>query len=124
MTLEMLPMRFAVCKLKDFTRADPALPFCFCARTEAECSWVGPEEDVPENVLQREDGWRAFRVAGQLDFSLVGILSQISGVLARARVGIFAISTFDTDYILTKEENWQTALDALREAGFALKELL
>jgi len=124
MTLELLPVRLSVCKLRDFSEIDLSLPYCFCTRTDTEFSWVGPTDAAPESAMQREDGWRALRVAGQLDFSLVGILAQLSSVLAQAGVGIFAVSTFDTDYILTKEENWQRALSALQEAGFAMKEIL
>jgi hypothetical protein len=72
---------------------------------------------VPAITVARSDGWRAFRVAGTLDFSLVGILAALSKTLADAGVGIFAISTFDTDYILTKAEDFDRALAALRAAG-------
>ncbi len=66
----------------------------------------------------REDGWRAFRIEGVLDFSLTGILSAISGILAENGIGIFAVSTYNTDYILVKAENLVKALDVLREAGY------
>ena len=68
---------------------------------------------------KREDGWRVFRVEGPLDFSLVGVLSRISGALARAGVGLFALSTFDTDYILVRAGQAARAEDALRRAGFS-----
>ena len=71
---------------------------------------------------EREDGWRAFRIQGMLDFSLIGILSDISRILAENKIGIFAISTFNTDYILTKEENYQKALDVLSRAGYKIVE--
>ena len=67
------------------------------------------------------DGWRALRVAGTLDFSLTGILSKLATVLADAGVGIFAISTYDTDYILVKAENLDRATAALNKAGYALQ---
>ena len=59
---------------------------------------------MPKDALERDDGWRAFRIQGVLDFSLIGILSAISAVLAENHIGIFAVSTYNTDYILTKEE--------------------
>lgn len=74
-------------------------------------------DEVPLNVIKRDDGWKAFRIQGNLDFSLIGILSEISGLLAKNEIGIFAISTFNTDYILTKKENYQKALDILDNAG-------
>ena len=60
-------------------------------------------DNVPANVTERDDGWKAFRIQGILDFSLIGILSRIAGILAENEIGIFAVSTFNTDYILTKK---------------------
>ncbi len=65
-----------------------------------------------------EDGWRALRVKGVLDFSLTGILAKISGILANAKIGIFAVSTYNTDYILMKKENFEKALNVLSDAGY------
>ena len=79
-------------------------------------------DSVPANTTEREDGWRAFRIQGVLDFSLIGILADISRILAENKIGIFAISTFNTDYILTKEENYQKALDVLSRAGYTIVE--
>ena len=76
---------------------------------------------MPENTAVRDDGWRAFRVQGVLDFSLIGILSRISAVLAESGVGIFAISTYNTDYILTKRDNWEMALQAIKKAGWGMR---
>ena len=84
MRMEVLPTRFSVCKVADFTGVDPDRPFTFTARTDGERSLVCPEGDVPSNTLERADEWRALRVCGQLDFSLVGILSRISSALADA----------------------------------------
>ena len=77
-----------------------------------------------KNTVNRDDGWRAFRICGQLDFSLIGILARISGILASNEVGIFAISTYNTDYILTREENCEKAIKALKEAGYKFQENL
>ena len=81
-------------------------------------SLVCPTALVPENAFSREDGWRAFRICGQLDFSLTGILAKISKKLADAGIGIFALSTYNTDYILIKEENYARALELLCSDGF------
>ena len=75
---------------------------------------------APANTIEREDGWRAFRIEGVLDFSLIGILSKISTLLADAGIGIFAVSTFNTDYILTKAENFERALQILKERGYSI----
>ena len=77
-----------------------------------------PAELVPENTTDRDDHWKAFRICGVLDFSLIGILAAISRVLADSEIGIFAISTYNTDYVLTKEENYDSAVLALKEAGY------
>lgn len=117
MTVEVLPQKFSVCKVEVVAPALFAEPFCFVGRTERELSLVCETDRTPGNALAREDGWRAFRIAGQLAFSLVGILAELSGILAAAQVGIFAMSTYDTDYILVRENQLPTALEALRAGG-------
>ena len=76
------------------------------------------EADVPPSALVRSDGWRGFRIEGMLDFSLVGVLAKLSAVLAQSGVGIFAVSTYNTDYILTKADDYPQALEALKRAGY------
>lgn len=78
--------------------------------------------DVPQNVIQRDDGWKGFRIQGILDFSLVGILSKIAEILAESSISIFAISTYNTDYVLIKKENYQKALDILELSGYEIAE--
>lgn len=123
MTLELLPQTFTVCKVRDLKDIDLFPDYCFVGKTETECSLVCPAEHVPPNTLDREDGWRSLRVEGQLDFSLIGILSGISAILAKAQVGIFVISTFDTDYILLKEVQLSTAVEALEKQGIPVREI-
>ena len=119
--LEPIPGQFSVCKVTDYHSISLEHPFCFTGRTDEEKSLVCPVSLVPENTVSRDDGWRAMRVAGKLDFSLTGILAGIADVLAARRIGIFAISTYHTDYILTKEENFDQALTALQQAGYRVK---
>ena len=85
-----------------------------------ENSLVCLQEEVPENTIEREDHWKAFRIQGILDFSLIGILSEISTLLAKNSIGIFAISTYNTDYILMKEEQFENAVRILAEAGYRI----
>lgn len=88
------------------------------ARTHDELSLVCATSFVPEmGVFTREDDWCAFRVAGTMDFSLTGIIAQISDPIARAGIGIFVVSTFDTDYILIKENNVRASIEAWRRHG-------
>ena len=117
MKLEVLPQTFSVCKVADYGGVDLGASFVFTGATDGEKSLVCSTAFVPANTVARSDGWRAFRVAGTLDFSLVGILAALSKTLADAGVGIFAISTFDTDYILTKAEDFDRALAVLRAEG-------
>lgn len=121
-TIELLSGEFSICKLEDYSQLDLSGEFCFTGRTDSEYSLVCPAGEIPANALARDDGWRAFRIRGTLDFSLVGILAGIAGILAAEDVGIFAISTFDTDYILTRRENLGRAFAALAAAGYAIEE--
>ena len=90
----------------------------FVGKTPDELSLVCETALVPENTCAREDGWRALRVEGTLEFSLIGILSSITSVLAQAKISVFCVSTFDTDYVLVKEEKLADALTALTRAGY------
>ena len=117
MKIKRLQGDFTVCKVADFYEADLQAKYCFIGKTEEENSLVCRTEDVPGNTLEREDGWRAFRIEGILDFSLTGILADISSLLAQEGIGIFAVSTFNTDYILVKKENEMAALDKLHKSG-------
>lgn len=116
--IEVLPWDFTVCKEKDYSGVNPEEDFCFIGKTDGEKSLVCLTDRVPANTTEREDGWRGLRVAGTLDFSLVGILADISGILASCGVSIFALSTFDTDYVLVKKKNLRIAVDALVYEGF------
>lgn len=120
-TIEPLNVELSVCKVRDYSQVDICKPFCFTGSTDEEFSLVCPTEIVPDNTTERDDGWRAFRIVGVLDFSLVGILAGISEILAANGIGLFAVSTYNTDYILTKAENFDRALDVLRNAGYTIK---
>lgn len=123
MTIQTLKYNFSVCKVKDYSQTDINAKFCFIATTDEEKSLVCPAEVVPQNTIERDDGWKAFRIAGTLDFSLIGILSKISALLAENKIGIFAVSTYNTDYILTKECNFNKAISVLHNAGYEVCEI-
>lgn len=72
---------------------------------------------MPPNRTKDEPGWRAFCIEGQLDFSLIGILAQISTLLAQHEISIFVVSTFNTDYFLVKAASLSRAISVLGEAG-------
>ena len=119
--LEPLEPRFSVCKVTDYSGIDLTEPFCFTGATDEENSLVCPEALVPDNTTERDDGWKGFRIVGTLEFSMIGILARISKILASNGIGIFAVSTYNTDYIFTKEENFEKALTALSESGYGMK---
>ena len=120
MRIRPLAYDFAVCKVQDYSGVNLESPFCFIGKTDEERSLVCLAQDVPANATHREDGWRAFGIEGELDFSLIGILARICGILAEKEIGVFAVSTFNTDYILVKAEHFDGALSALAEAGYQI----
>ena len=120
MVLKALTYDLTVCKVDSAEKLDLTAGFYFIGKTDDELSLVCLTCSVPAQTLAREDGWRAFCVEGPLDFSLVGILAKISAVLADAGIGIFAVSTYDTDYVLVKEPDFECAADALVAAGYGV----
>ena len=122
MELKKLPYRLSVCKISDIAAIDLQKEFYFIGRTDEELSLVCRTEDVPAHTIECDDGWRGFRIQGVLDFSLIGILSKLSAILAEHKIGIFAVSTYNTDYILVKEENYDRALSALAAQGYIVTE--
>lgn len=121
MELEKIPYKLTVCKVKDVSCINMNAGFYFVGKTDEELSLVCRTEDTPQDTTERDDGWRGFRIKGVLDFSLIGILSRISGILAEHEIGIFAVSTYNTDHILVKEENFEWALSVLCAEGYSVK---
>ena len=120
MQLKFLRSDFSVCKLRDLSRLNLSSGFYFLAKTNDELSLVCFTEDVPDNALTADHDWKAFRIEGQLDFSLVGILSRIAAILAVNNISIFAVSTYDTDYILVKSHHVEEAREALGAEGYEI----
>ncbi len=120
MEIKIIEQEFSVCKVKDLSEVDLSAEYCFLSKTDEELSLVCSTKSVPDNIVECDNDWRAFRIQGILDFSLIGILSKISTLLAENRIGIFAISTYNTDYILTKEENFNSAIAILRDNGYEI----
>jgi hypothetical protein len=123
LTLDLLADELAVCRLP----VDTAIPnwawsgeLTSITSSDDELSMVCAADPVPDDV-QHIPGWRALRVHGQLDFGLVGILAGLSKALADAGISIFAISTYDTDYILVRGEQLEGAVEALKSAGYAVQ---
>ncbi|WP_238883609.1 ACT domain-containing protein [Clostridium sp. YIM B02551] len=117
--LKLLEKFYGVCRLS----AEDEIPrwalqsdIYSITKTHDELSIVCNEENIPEGI-ECEKQWRALKVQGPLDFSLIGILSTISSALAQHKISIFAISTYDTDYILVKDDKRNEAVQALKAIG-------
>ncbi len=124
MKLTVLPELLAICRMAP-DEALPAWaaggPFLSVTRTADELSVVCSQSAVPRAVTH-DPGWRALRVAGPLDLSLIGVLLSIAQPLADAGISLFAVSTFDTDYILVKEASLPQAVAALTAEGHTVDE--
>ena len=119
LTLTVLPETLAICRLS----VDEAVPdwamlgeFVSITHTNDELSIVCAEDNAPADV-KADRGWRALKVEGPLDLALTGIVASLADPLAKAQINIFAVSTFDTDYLLVKGYNLPSACDVLRRAG-------
>ena len=122
MKLKKLPYELTVCKIEDISKINFDDDICFVGKTDEELSLVCRTEDAPAETVERDEGWRGFRIEGVLDFSLIGILSKLSTILAENKIGIFAVSTFNTDYILVKAENFERAMQVLVAEGYEVVE--
>ncbi|WMJ90587.1 ACT domain-containing protein [Anaerocolumna sp. MB42-C2] len=120
MVIKVLSPVFSVCKIPDLSMVNMRDDYVFIGKTEEELSLVCDTNYIPSNYTDREDNWRVFKIQGQLDFSLIGILSKITKILADNKIGVFAVSTYNTDYILVKEENLSLATKSLAEAGYGI----
>lgn len=121
MRLQVIDGKFSVCKVENLRAVNFNVPWLFVGKTDAEISVVCLTADVPHATLAREDGWRALRVAGQMAFGLTGVMAGLSTVLAQAGISLFAVSTFDTDYLLIKAENLAPAVKALEAGGYTVE---
>ena len=122
MEIEILEPALTVCQVSSAADIDLSRELYFIGRTDEEISLVCPTVEAPAHTLAREDGWRGFRIKGVLDFSLVGILSRLSSLLAEHGIGLFAVSTYNTDYILVKEDRLAQARAVLIDAGYTVTE--
>ncbi len=118
MEIKKIHQNFSVCQVEDYSLVNLDSEYNFIGKTDEEKSLVCLTREVPANTIRREDGWKAFRIQGVLDFALVGILAKIATVLAENGISIFAVSTYNTDYVLIKAENYQKGMDVLRAAGY------
>jgi hypothetical protein len=120
--LEILEPLFGIVKLEQNSNIPKWVAneyFYSITKTAAEISVVCLQRNIPDNKICEKD-WKVIKIAGSLDFSMVGIISKLSTVLADGGISIFVISTYDTDYILIKKRDIENTIELLKEAGYNL----
>jgi hypothetical protein len=125
LTITILTDTFAICRLspaEDVPEWAMIGEFVSITHTADELSIVCTEENVPSEV-KADRGWRVLKVEGPLDLALTGVLASLANPLAEAKINIFAVSTFDTDYLLVKGYNVDRACEVLRQAGHVVAQV-
>jgi uncharacterized protein len=120
LTLKFLKGKYGVCRLDKSDSTPPWVnpnDFYSITKTSNELSIVCSQDNIPNDIKYEKD-WRILKIEGPLDFSLVGILSKISSILAQKGISIFAISTYDTDYILVKDKDMDNAIESLVQENY------
>lgn len=123
MRLRFLADNYSVCQLvsdepiPDWINVKNDGPIVAVLRTQEELTVVAPSHCVPTGI-KSSDGWRCFRVVGEMEFDIVGVIAGISKVLAESKIPIFSLSTYDTDYFLVANDNCELAQAALTESGY------
>ncbi|MDL2060266.1 ACT domain-containing protein [Mesosutterella sp. AGMB02718] len=117
--LELLasPYLFAVAKIADPSEIDWSVPGTFVSSTRGELSVVCQEKALPASARPVSYGWKMIRVAGKMPFDAVGVMSLLSGALAREGIPLLAFSSYDTDFLFVKTSSYSRALEALEKAG-------
>lgn len=121
MLLRKLPYALTVCKVLSPAEINLYADFFFIGKTDEELSLVCITSDVPVHTTNRNDGWRGFRIEGELGFAPVSSLSLLSALLFDHHIDIFAVSTFNTDYILVKEAQFDRAIGVLEKEGYVIQ---
>lgn len=121
MELVVMKEELSVFQVTDLNQIDLNIRPLFIGATDEENSVVAPTKAVPSETIQREDDWRGFKIEGVLDFALVGILAKITGILAEEKISVFALSTYNTDYVLIKSNDFEAALAALAAKEYKIK---
>lgn len=124
LTLSVLPEAFGLCRLASSAEIPSWATegsFFSITKTPEELSIVCPMASMPRGILAQR-GWRCLKVHGPLDFNQIGVLRSLAGPLAQAGVSLFAVSTYDTDYLLVRERDLPKAIEALRSVGHRVNE--
>jgi len=121
MELELIKGDFSVNKIDSIDLIDFSYEYVFVLKTPDEITLVCETAYAPPNARASEPGWNALRISGILDFALIGVLAKITCILAEAEISVFAVSTYNTDYILLKAENLIKAVQTLIHHGYVIK---
>lgn len=120
MELIQLNCDFVVCKITSADTVDVSREFTFLSVTDDEISLVCDAANMPANATDVETGWKGLKISGVLDFGMVGVIADISRLLAERKISIFVVSTFNTDYILVKSQQYDSAVSALAKNGYSI----
>ena len=120
MELRRLEGDFTVCKIDNLDEVDFTRDFTFLSKTDDEISLLCESEYVPRRLIAVEAGWKGFKISGVLDFGMIGVISKISGLLAEAGISVFVVSTYNTDYVFVKAENFDESARIFVCNGYAV----
>ena len=122
MELQKIKHDFTVCKIQHIDQVDFTREFVFLSKTPDEISLVCETEYTPPSVTASEHGWKMLKIVGILDFGMIGVIAKISNLLAEAEISLFVVSTYNTDYILLKAENFDRGIQVLEQNGYIIKD--
>lgn len=120
MRLKILESDFSICQLRNLSAVNYRDDFFFIAKTDKELSLICKTKFAPTNCIVRNDGWKMIAVDEKLDFLQIGIIAKIAKILADNKISIIVQSTYDTDFVMVKEQNLIITLRALSEAGYQI----
>lgn len=120
MQLKKLTQDFTICKIRYIAQIDFADEFVFVSKTDDEISLVCESSRAPKDAIACEPGWRALKISGVLDFSMVGVIARITDLIAQAQISVFVVSTFNTDYILLKANNFENGVKILTDNEYTV----
>lgn len=118
MKIKIIEEKFSVCQIEDLSIVNFKSQYFFVSKTDDELSLVCQTIDAPSKTIKREDNFRMMRIYGMLDFSVIGVIAKISEILAKEKVWLFVISTYNTDYILIKCSDFEKAQGLLSVNGY------
>ena len=121
MELQKIECDFTICKIDNVGQADFTGKFVFLSKTDDEISLVCESGYVPPTATELEAGWKALKISGILPFGMIGVIAKIANILAQAGISIFVVSTYNTDYILVKDESFDRCIQTLTGNGYVIK---